>query len=96
MTSFSTKEIVQEDIDALLDSLLNTGCKLVVHNDEENTFEWVIKTLVDICQHSWGQAEQCAMIIHNKGKYAVKEGAKSELKPMKDAIVERGIGATLE
>ena len=96
MTRFSTKEIIHEDIDALLDSILDSGCKLIVYNDEENTFEWVIKTLVDICHHSWGQAEQCAMIIHHKGKYAVKEGAKSELKPMKDAIVERGIGAALE
>jgi ATP-dependent Clp protease adaptor protein ClpS len=71
-------------------------CRLIVWNDEVNTFEWVIETLIEICQHSQEQAEQCAMIIHTKGKYAVKEGSYDHLKPMCDAITERGIGATVE
>jgi ATP-dependent Clp protease adaptor protein ClpS len=69
---------------------------LIVWNDEVNTFEWVIETLVDVCGHSIEQAEQCAMIIHTKGKYAVKQGAYDELKPICDAITDRGIGATIE
>lgn len=69
---------------------------LIVWNDEVNTFEWVIETLVEICSHSQEQAEQCAYIIHYKGKYAVKEGSLEELKPMCNAITERGIGATIE
>ncbi len=69
---------------------------LIVWNDEINTFEWVIETLMDICGHTMEQAEQCAMIIHTKGKYAVKEGRYTLLKPMCDAITERGIGATIE
>ena len=69
---------------------------LVVWNDEVNTFEWVIDTLIEICGHSSEQAEQCAMIIHTHGKYAVKEGNYEELKPMCDAITDRGIGATVE
>ncbi|HXB93542.1 MAG TPA: ATP-dependent Clp protease adaptor ClpS [Puia sp.] len=69
---------------------------LIVWNDEVNTFEWVIETLVEVCGHSIEQAEQCAMIIHTKGKYAVKQGAYDELKPICDAITDRGIGATIE
>jgi ATP-dependent Clp protease adaptor protein ClpS len=70
--------------------------QLIVWNDEVNTFEWVIETLVAVCQQSHEQAEQCAYIIHFRGKYAVKQGDYDELKPMCDAITERGIGATLE
>ena len=69
---------------------------LIVWNDEVNTFEWVIQTLIEVCGHSTEQAEQCAMIIHTKGKYAVKRGSYEDLKPQCDAITERGIGATIE
>lgn len=69
---------------------------LIVWNDEVNSFDWVIETLVDICGHTREQAEQCAIIIDSKGKYAVKEGAYEILKPMCDAITDRGIGATIE
>lgn len=69
---------------------------LIVWNDEVNTFEWVIETLVEVCGHSQEQAEQCAFIIHFKGKYAVKNGTYDELKPACDAITDRGIGATIE
>ena len=71
-------------------------CSLIVWNDEVNTFEWVIETLIEVCGHSYEQAEQCSYIIHFKGKYAVKEGSYEELKPLCDAITERGIGATVE
>jgi ATP-dependent Clp protease adaptor protein ClpS len=71
-------------------------CSLIVWNDEVNTFEWVIETLIEVCGHSQEQAEQCSYIIHFQGKYAVKEGSYEELKPMCDAITERGIGATVE
>lgn len=70
--------------------------QLIVWNDEVNTFEWVIETLVEVCNHSTEQAEQCAMLIHTQGKYAVKNGLYEDLKPMCDAITERGIGATIE
>jgi ATP-dependent Clp protease adaptor protein ClpS len=69
---------------------------LIVWNDEVNSFDWVIQTLIEVCNHSTEQAEQCAMIIHTQGKYAVKQGSYEELKPMCDAITDRGIGATIE
>src|SRR5580658_6505570 len=83
-----------EDNDVLTAS--DDPCSLIVWNDEVNTFEWVIETLVDVCGHSIEQAEQCAMLIHTKGKYAVKRGSYEELKPLCDAITDRGIGATVE
>jgi ATP-dependent Clp protease adaptor protein ClpS len=70
--------------------------KLIVHNDEVNTFDWVIDALVEVCKHSHEQAEQCAYIIHYKGKYAVKHGDFRKLSPMKDAISDRGINVTIE
>lgn len=69
---------------------------LIVWNDEVNTFEWVIETLIEVCGHTVEQAEQCAMLIHTKGQYAVKRGSYDELKPLCDAITDRGIGATVE
>jgi ATP-dependent Clp protease adaptor protein ClpS len=70
--------------------------KLVIYNDEVNTFDWVIETLIKVCKHSPIQAEQCSIFIHTLGKYAVKEGSYKKLKPMKDAITERGISAVIE
>jgi len=71
-------------------------CSLIVWNDEVNSFDWVIETLVDVCGHSTEQAEQCALIIHTQGKYAVKYGNYDDLKPQCDEITDRGIGATIE
>lgn len=73
-----------------------TGWSLIVWNDDINTFDWVIDTLMEVCGHEAIQAEQCALIIHYKGKCAVKNGGYDELKAQCDAITEREIGATLE
>jgi ATP-dependent Clp protease adaptor protein ClpS len=83
-----------EETDLL--TAIEEPCNLIVWNDEVNTFEWVIDTLMEICGHSYEQAEQCAYIIHFQGKYAVKKGSYDELKPKCDAITDRGIGATVE
>ena len=83
-----------EEVDVL--TATEEPCSLIVWNDDVNTFEWVIETLIEVCGHSEGQAEQCAMIIHTQGKYAVKHGLYDDLKPQCDAITERGIGATIE
>ena len=84
----------EEDVEVL--DATDRSCSLIVWNDDVNTFEWVIDALVEICHHSEEQAEQCAMIIHTQGKYAVKHGGYETLKPMCEAITERGIGATIE
>jgi ATP-dependent Clp protease adaptor protein ClpS len=92
------KEQFREDIQIVTDVLeeIEKSHSLIVWNDEVNTFEWVIETLVEVCGHSEEQAEQCAMIIHTQGKYAVKHGSYDDLKPQCTAIIDRGIGATIE
>lgn len=83
-------------VDSYQDSASAQPWNLVVWNDDVNTFDWVIQALVEICQHSNEQAMQCALLIHTKGRYEVKTGSRSQLKPMCEAILDRGIQATLE
>ncbi len=83
-----------EEVDLL--TATSDPCTLIVWNDEVNTFEWVIETLMEVCGHSAEQAEQCAYLIHYQGKYGVKNGDYESLKPDCDAITDRGIGATIE
>jgi ATP-dependent Clp protease adaptor protein ClpS len=66
---------------------------LVVFNDEVNTFEHVIETLIDVCGHSLHQADQCTHIIHFKGKCSVKKGDLDTLAPMRNDICRRGLSA---
>jgi len=87
-------EIFQEDIDVLDD--IHLGRHLILHNDDFNTFEFVIESLIQVCLHTEQQAEQCAMIVHFKGKCAVKSGRDEVLRPMKDALIDRGLNATLD
>ena len=85
---------IASDNDVL--TMEENSCSLIVWNDEVNTFEWVIETLIDVCQHTHEQAEQCSYFIHHRGKYAVKHGSYDDLKPKCDAITDRGINATVE
>jgi ATP-dependent Clp protease adaptor protein ClpS len=84
----------RQETDVLTDH--EDPCSLIVWNDEVNTFEWVITTLIEVCGHSQEQAEQCSYFIHFQGKYSVRQGSYDELKPMCDAITDRGINATVE
>ena len=96
MKNFSgdTKTNTPQEIDVL--TSLDEPCNLIVWNDDVNTFEWVIETLIEVCGHSEEQAEQCAYLIHFQGKCAVKKGEYEKLKGMCDKITDRGIGATVE
>lgn len=94
--SFHTDTQIQEDVDILEEILPEFSYQLVVYNDDVNTFEWVIESLMEICGHTHEQATQCSMIIHFKGKYAVKHGDELKLIPMKDALLDRGISAAVE
>ena len=86
---------IEEEIE-ILENLGFTDVKdLVVYNDDYNTFEHVINTLIKVCKHSPEQAEQCTLIIHYKGKCTVKTGSFNELKPMRNAICDRGISAEI-
>ena len=69
---------------------------LMLYNDDVNTFDFVIKTLVEICNHNPEQAEQCAFITHHKGRCDIKIGTFDYLKPMKNILSERGLSVTIE
>lgn len=68
---------------------------LVVFNDDINTFDHVINTLIRVCGHTPEQAEQCTLLIHHKGKCSVKNGSFDFLRPMRQAICEAGIDARI-
>ena len=69
---------------------------LILHNDDVHTFEYVIDALIEICDHDFEQATQCTFLVHYKGKCDVKKGSQEELKPMKDALIERELNATID
>ena len=68
---------------------------LVLHNDEVNTFDYVMGILVEVCDHSMNQAEQCATITHFKGKCEVRSGSVSEMKELRYKLISRGLKATV-
>jgi ATP-dependent Clp protease adaptor protein ClpS len=72
------------------------GNSLILHNDDVNTFEFVIESLIDVCKHTSEQAEQCTYLIHYKGKCDVKKGSFEFLRPMRLELVERGLNATID
>ncbi|MCE2734393.1 MAG: ATP-dependent Clp protease adaptor ClpS [Cyclobacteriaceae bacterium] len=86
---------VEEDTEVLEITEQTDIMDLVVFNDDYNTFDHVIATLIRVCKHSPEQAEQCTLLIHYKGKCAVKSGSFEFLKPMRDAICEAGIDAKI-
>ncbi len=91
-----------EEIDELLleeeleESDVGEHSQLIVYNDDHNTFDWVIQCFVEVLDHTPEQSEQLALLIHFKGKATVKTAPFKELKPKKDALVDRGLSAVIE
>ncbi|MEP7267122.1 MAG: ATP-dependent Clp protease adaptor ClpS [Saprospiraceae bacterium] len=88
-----------EDEDVLLDESyynIDDHSMLVVYNDDVNTFDWVIQCLMEVCEHTFEQSEQLSLLIHFKGKATVKTAPFESLKPLKDALVDRGLSAVIE
>ena len=73
-----------------------TPCKLVLFNDDVNTFEHVIATLIRVCEHTPEQAEQCTLLVHYRGQCTVKTGAYTYLKPKCLQLLEAGLSAEIE
>ncbi|KEZ93708.1 ATP-dependent Clp protease adaptor ClpS [Nonlabens ulvanivorans] len=90
----STKEKVSPELD--LEILEQEENKIVLYNDEVNTFDHVIDMLVAACDHTPLQAEQCSMIVHYKGKCSVKTGAYKDLEPRCTKLLEAGLTAEIE
>jgi ATP-dependent Clp protease adaptor protein ClpS len=92
----------QFDVDVLEEEVVETVLKdeavktLVLYNDDVNTFEWVIECLKKVCGHDPLQAEQCTYLVHYRGKCAVKDGTFKKLRPLCEALLERGLTARIE
>jgi len=89
----STKEQIKEDV--VVEEMVSKEHEIIVYNDDINTFDHVIDTLIDTCDHNPNQAEQCTLIIHYNGKCAVKTGEYKDLKPRCSKILEAGINAEI-
>lgn len=86
----------QEDSLTLVKEQVVDEKNLVVFNDDFNTFDHVIESLIKVCKHEVEQAEQCTWIIHFNGKCQVKVGEYSKLEPMCMALLDRGITAEIQ
>lgn len=89
----STREKYQEDVD-VLEQEVNQH-EIILYNDDVNTFDFVIDSLIDVCDHTLEQAEQCTILVHYKGKCAVKTGEFDELKPRCTRLLNLGLSAEI-
>lgn len=89
----STKERVLEDIE--VSELIDGTSEIVLYNDDVNTFDHVIDTLIRVCDHAPEQAEQCAVLVHYKGRCTVKTGSFNELKPQCLQLLDAGLSAEI-
>lgn len=89
----STKEKIQEDL--LVDTLEKNQNEIVLYNDDVNTFDYVIDTLIYACDHTPEQAEQCSILVHYKGKCTVKTGSYKDLEPRCTMLLEAGLSAEI-
>ena len=89
----STREKSSEEL--LLEEEVLTQNEIVLFNDDVNTFDHVIETLIYVCDHTSEQAEQCALLVHYKGKCTVKTGLYDDLKPRCSMLLEAGLSAEI-
>ncbi len=89
----STKEKIQEQPE--VDTLEKNNNEIVLYNDDVNTFDHVINTLMYACDHTPEQAEQCSILVHYKGKCTVKTGDYDDLKPRCSKLLEAGLSAEI-
>ncbi len=89
----STKEKVLEEV--MLEESVSLNNEIVLYNDDVNTFDHVINTLIKVCDHTAEQAEQCSLIVHYKGKCTVKTGVYDDLKPQCTQLLEAGLSAEI-
>ena len=88
--------ITETQEEVLVEEKVVDQYQLVIFNDDVNTFDFVIETLINVCKHDSIQAEQCTFIIHYNGKCSVKKGAYEKLEPMCKTILEKGLTAEIQ
>lgn len=89
----STIEKIQEELDVLIQETKKH--EIVLHNDDVNTFDFVIDSLVSVCDHTLEQAEQCTILVHYKGKCTVKTGEFKDLEPRCSKLLQLGLSAEI-
>ena len=89
---------IDTDVDVIVEDLTDVGgsSELIVYNDDHNTFDWVIQCFVEVLKHSSEQAEQLSLFVHYKGQATVKTAPMKVLRPLKDALVDRGLSAIIQ
>ncbi|NNF01399.1 MAG: ATP-dependent Clp protease adaptor ClpS [Bacteroidia bacterium] len=85
-----------QESEELVDVKAKEENTLVLFNDDVNTFDFVIESLVEVCNHDRVQAEQCSIIVHYKGKCSVQSGTFAQLEPMCTALHDRGLSASID
>ncbi len=89
----SSQKKTSEDL--LLEEEVVKHNEIVLYNDDVNTFDHVIDTLIYACEHTPEQAEQCSIIVHYKGKCTVKTGVYDELEPRCSMLLDAGLSAEI-
>jgi ATP-dependent Clp protease adaptor protein ClpS len=89
----STKEKVLEEV--LTEEQVGSNNEIVLYNDDVNTFDHVITTLMKVCKHTAEQAEQCSLLVHYKGKCTVKTGEYKDLRPQCSQLLDAGLNAEI-
>jgi ATP-dependent Clp protease adaptor protein ClpS len=95
MDIYNTPDLLEQEVIEVI--LKEEALKaLILYNDDYNTFDWVIECLVKVCEHDVIQAEQCAHLVHFKGKCVIKNGTFKKLKPLCESLLEKGLSAKIE
>jgi ATP-dependent Clp protease adaptor protein ClpS len=89
----STKKKIQEEVEVLEE--VTKQHEIVLFNDDVNTFDFVIDSLIEVCEHTLEQAEQCTLLVHYKGKCTVKTGEYNDLKPRCSSLLTKGLSAEI-
>jgi ATP-dependent Clp protease adaptor protein ClpS len=88
--------ITKEKTECKVEEILSKPYRLLLHNDDNNSFQWVIECLMKVCEHEYTQAEQCAQIVHNNGVCDVKYGDLETITEMKEKLQGAGLSVTME
>jgi len=84
------------ELENLVDEGQSEGRFLILHNDDVHSFDYVIDSLIEVCEMEATQAEQCTYLVHYKGKCEIKKGSYDILKPYREGLTERGLNATID
>lgn len=88
--------ITREELSTKVEDILSSPYILMLHNDDFNSFDWVIECLIKVCKHDFEQASQCAHLVHFTGKCDVKRGDQETIQKMYNKLKSAGLSTTME